>query len=265
MADQWKDKDTLQKVQRPEGAQKTMERTAVWWRKQPIKSDAVKVKNRFAMLEAADEDDMEDEATTIAAISEVGGLEDIMGVDKDEDWDDENMVNEMVEVTVDSGAARSVWPMRKSGVRRSKLAKKVKLAAANGSDIMVKGEAELAFEQQGRQCSMKFLDADVKRPLASVSAIVDQGNVVVFGPDDAYIENVATKQRVKMKRRRGVFVLELNATEKSRTNAGKMEVEAVEDDGKDEQGANNVEKLENGMWFRSRLEPSEMAVFRRQA
>ena len=44
-----------------------------------------------------------------------------------------------------------------------------------------------------------------------------------------------------------------------------MEVEVVEDEGKDEQEALNVEKLENGMWFRSRLEPHDMAVFRRQA
>ncbi len=90
------------------------------------------------------------------------------------------MVNVVVEVTVDSGAARSVWPMKKGGVKRSKLMKQVKLAASNGSDIQVKGEAELAFEQKGKRCTLKFLDADVKRPLASVSAIVDQGNRVMF-------------------------------------------------------------------------------------
>ena len=59
--------------------------------------------------------------------------------------------------------------------------------------------------------------------------------------------------------------MELNATDKNRKHAGKMEVEAVEDNDRDEQGAMNVEKLENGMWFRSRLEPHEMTVFRRQA
>ena len=46
---------------------------------------------------------------------------------------------------------------------------------------------------------MKFLDADVKRPLASVSAIVDEGNVVKFGPQDP------------MSRRDGVFVVQLEA------------------------------------------------------
>ena len=107
----------------------------------------VEAKNRFAAL--AEEDD-DDEVQMINAV-----------------------VEEVVEVTVDSGASRSVWPMHKKGVRRSPLRKQVKLAAANGTEIAVRGEAELIFEQSGRKCAMGFLDADVKRPLASVSAIVD--------------------------------------------------------------------------------------------
>ena len=39
----------------------------------------------------------------------------------------------------------------------------------------------LAFVRDGKQCKMKFLDADVKIPWASVSSIVDEGNVVVCG------------------------------------------------------------------------------------
>ncbi len=56
-------------------------------------------------------------------------------------------MDDIVEVTIDSGASRSVWPMAKRGVRRSPLKKKVKLAAANCTEIAVKGEAELEFEQ----------------------------------------------------------------------------------------------------------------------
>ena len=33
---------------------------------------------------------------------------------------------------------------------------------------------------------MKFLDADVKKPLGSVSAIVDEGNIAVFGQQDCF-------------------------------------------------------------------------------
>ena len=59
---------------------------------------------------------------------------------------------------------------------------------------------------------MKFLDADVKRPMASVSAIVDEGNVFVFGQHESSIENVTTGQRILMCRRNGVFVMRLDST-----------------------------------------------------
>ena len=119
-------------------------------------------------------------------------------------------VQEVVEVTVGSGAAKSVWPSRKKGVERTKSKKAVKLAAANGSPIRVEGDARLEFIRDGMKCSMKSLDADVKRPLASVSAIVDEGNVVVFGQHESFIENVSTGQRIPMCRRNGVSVMRLD-------------------------------------------------------
>ena len=99
--------------------------------------------------------------------------------DNDEEVNAIETVQEVVEITVDSGAVKSVWPSRKKGVERTKSKKAVKLAAASGSPIRVEGDARLEFIRDGMKCSMKFLDADVKRPLASVSAIVDEGNVVV--------------------------------------------------------------------------------------
>ena len=84
------------------------------------------------------------------------------------------------------------------------------IGAANGSLIRVEGDARLEFIRDGMKCSMKFLDADVKRPLASVSAIVDEGNVVVFGQHESFIENVSTGQRIPMCRRNGVFVMQLD-------------------------------------------------------
>ena len=88
--------------------------------------------------------------------------------------------NEVVEVTVDSGASKSVWPFKKKEVARSKGGKSVRLAAANGSPIHVEGGATLQFVRAGWRCAMKFLDADVKRPLAAVCAIVDSGNDIVL-------------------------------------------------------------------------------------
>ena len=130
--------------------------------------------------------------------------------DDDEEVNAIETVQEVVDITVDSGAAKSVWPSRKKGIERTKSKKAVKLSAANGISIRVEGDARLEFIRDGMKCSMKFLDADVKRPLASVSAIVDEGNVVVFGQHESFIENVSTGQRIPMCRRNGVFVMRLD-------------------------------------------------------
>ena len=77
--------------------------------------------------------------------------------------------------------------------------------------MQVEGDAKFEFVRTGKKCSMKFLGADVQRPLASVSATVDRGNTVVFGPQDSHIENRSTGQRLPMTRRNGVFVMQLKA------------------------------------------------------
>ena len=46
--------------------------------------------------------------------------------------------------------------------------------------------------------------------LCDVSAIVDEGNVVVFGQHESFIENVSTGQRITMCRRNGVFVMRMD-------------------------------------------------------
>ena len=121
-------------------------------------------------------------------------------------------VQEVLEITVDSESesATSVWPSRKKGVERTKSTKTVKLAVASGSSIRVEGDARLEFIRDGMKCSIEFLDADVKRQLASVSAIVDGGNVVVFGQHEPFIEDTSTGQKIPMCRRNGVFVMRLD-------------------------------------------------------
>ena len=50
-------------------------------------------------------------------------------------------VGEVVEITIDSGAGRSVWPKSKRAVGMlMPLKNKVKLVAANGTDIAVYGK-----------------------------------------------------------------------------------------------------------------------------
>ena len=81
----------------------------------------------------------------------------------------------------------------------------------NGSPSRVEGDAGLEFVRDGKKEVRKFLDADVMRPLASMSAIVDEGNIVVFGQQDSHIENTSTVPRIPMGKRKGVFVVQLDA------------------------------------------------------
>ena len=57
------------------------------------------------------------------------------------------------------------------------------------------------------------MDADVKRPLASVSANVDGENMVVFGQQESDIGNESTGQRIPMIQRKGVFVLQFERSD----------------------------------------------------
>ena len=122
-----------------------------------------------------------------------------------------DVVQQVVEVAVDSGAAKSAWPIRKSGVTRTTVTKTVRFAAANGSPIYVEGDARLKFVRDCKKCNTKFLDVDVKISLASVSAMVHEGNIVVVGPQESYIKNTSIGQRIPMNRRHGVFVVQLDA------------------------------------------------------
>ena len=141
---------------------------------------------------------------------------------------DADEVQEVVEITVDSGAAKSVWPMGKKGVIRSRLRKPVKLAAANGTPIRVEGEAVLEFRRGDRKCAMKFIDADVRRPLASVAAMVDEGNTVIFGPRRSYVKSGATGEEIELVRKNGVFIMELDTGKVNKQGVKPMEVGLVE-------------------------------------
>ena len=86
----------------------------------------------------------------------------------------------IVRVTVDSGAARSVWPSLDLGALMSYMAKKAKLAVASETKIEVHAEAVLEFEENRNQCGVRSRDSDVKKLVAAVSAMSDDGNNVVF-------------------------------------------------------------------------------------
>ena len=112
---------------------------------------------------------------------------------------------------MDSGAGGNVWP-KSLNVPGPMLAKTgVRSEAANGTPIANYGQKVVKFKVNGRRCSMQYNVADVKKPLAAVSSIVDEGNRVVFEPGlkTSYIENLKSGERLPLLRENGTFVLEM--------------------------------------------------------
>ena len=56
---------------------------------------------------------------------------------------------------------------------------------ANGSAIRADGEVNLEVAHVDRTCNIRLLDADVERPLASLSAVADEGIQSGFRFDEA--------------------------------------------------------------------------------
>ena len=54
-----------------------------------------------------------------------------------------------------------------------------------------------------------FQITHARKPLASVSRMVRKGNNVVFSPDEAYIENVATGKRIMMQENNGTYEVDV--------------------------------------------------------
>ena len=200
--------------------------------------------NRFASLVSESEEDDDSASGEIVGEVTEGGV---------------NSVEGKVEVMVDSGASKSVWPRTRGGVTRKKMDTGVKLTAANGSPIEVEGEAALHFKRGQRRCAMRFLDADVRRPLSVVSAMVDEGNEVVFRRSGSFVRNEKTKEKIPMERRGGVYVMELDvegSQEEGMASGSRAAVNTVRDE-RTKNGGDTV--------FMARLNEADMGVFRRQA
>ena len=101
---------------------------------------------------------------------------------------------------------------------------------------------------------MKFWDADVKKPLGAVSAMVDEGNTVVFSRKwGCYVENDITKEKIPMVRKGGNYVMVLDAVDekgkkivqssgKERAENAEMDVGGMGDD-EDEEMVADEEKV----------------------
>ena len=119
--------------------------------------------------------------------------------------------------TVDSGAADSVFPA--SWLRRAllcaspgPLAKQFSVAAS-GTRLGNLGQFLLKFTtRDGFEGSLMFQVASVNKPLASVSHLADIGYCVEFnrheGRDGSYLLHIEPNTFWKLRRERGVFVLD---------------------------------------------------------
>ena len=114
-------------------------------------------------------------------------------------------------VTIDSGAEDSVWPAThvdwNKVVATEESAKGIGFIAANGGRMKNYGGTKVEFVKDGRSKSMNFQVTDCKKPLASVSKIVDKGNRVVFDSDGSYIQNKVTGEMMKLERERGTYIM----------------------------------------------------------
>jgi hypothetical protein len=114
---------------------------------------------------------------------------------------------------------------------------------------------------------MRFLDSDVRKPLAAVSAMNDEGNTVVFSKKwGNYVENDETKERIEMERVGDTFEMVLKT--RKREEGTKREVKWAEDGGKKfggmEVDANEEEKGSEEMEEEVRKGRAGGVVFRRR-
>ena len=77
----------------------------------------------------------------------------------------------------------------------------LKYLAANGTGIANYGEKNFAgMSEEGHGVNMMLQVADVKRNLASIIKIVDDGNQVVLDSDGSYIKDKKTGRQINMRR-----------------------------------------------------------------
>ena len=154
--------------------------------------------------------------------SEVGNF-DLMAFG-DMDIDEANW--EKIEVTVDSGAARSVadgdaWPSTPRVESLGSRAGSVYLGPGK-EKIPNRGQKSLHVRTEGNPAvrNMTFQDAAVRKPLAAVSGIRDKGNVVLFDKKGSFIAPAScpevntirelirqVKHRIELECKKGVYVM----------------------------------------------------------
>ena len=171
---------------------------------------------------------------TIEDVWLVGQVE-VEDIEKQKGDDQEFMINHVckdgwvragkkTEVTVDSAADESVcpkeWGDEMFELREVDEGKEMQLRNANGGKIKHYGKRDVTFEVEGESdlklMGIGFQASDVRKPFAAVHRIVEKGNRVQFGPnpEDNYIQNVRTLEKVHMRKKGRSYVLDIEFVKK---------------------------------------------------
>lgn len=130
------------------------------------------------------------------------------------------------EVTIDSASDESVCPLDRGSMFQLewvRAGEEMKLRNANGGKIEHYGERNVFFKVAGKEADeimgMGFQAIEVRKPLAAVHRIVEQGNRVQFGPQevDNFIVNVKIGKRGYLRKKGRSYVLDADFMEKERT------------------------------------------------
>ena len=174
------------------------------WRRATGKRSRIRTSNRFEAL--LDDKGGEDEECWIQAVG------------KNDAWENVGPA----EIVIDSAADESVCPKEWGKAFRTRVIpenEKIKLRSANGGKIEHYGEKIVSFKSGGHDDTkgMRFQVCDVQRPLAAVWRIVEQGNVVQFGPtaEDNYIWDPQMQEKIQMRRKGRSFVLDVDMVKRS--------------------------------------------------
>jgi hypothetical protein len=119
-----------------------------------------------------------------------------------------------VEATLDSGASHSVAPHTAAPgvkVNESEGSKRGQhYVAAGGQRIPNIGEQTIKFKtKEGKRSSLKWQNAEVSKPLLSISHICDSGHEVTFTKTGGMITNSESGRTTTFRRKNNVYVLDM--------------------------------------------------------
>jgi len=121
---------------------------------------------------------------------------------------------ELLELTVDSGAAETICPASAAKGIPTEPGEKFRMGAsytcASGKPLPNLGEkrCDAYFGDSPTMRGLRMQVADISRPLLSVSRAVDSGCRVVFDQGWSYIEDKGTGEKTSLVRKGGLYVVD---------------------------------------------------------